>query len=502
MSESDGAIVKAIALVLPADAASVDDILAGFMDELASGERFLVDVPLHSVGRANSYLDLVDDFGDASWICERLGMCADDRNMRWAKDGHTHVIRLELGNYRPRDMAIELARAAIWLDYPNVEVESLRDEYEQAMNDRYEFSDSLSEAQLFFPEIADHYLGNLVMGAYHEWDEPEVLKEELRLHPERRFGFFISRSIQPDGKAVLSSDGELIVPSGASLDKVLESAGYGDEELLPAKLVMTELEASFVGDHDVVGVRADIVVNAIACGDDFVRRTMHEPDSHDLLTFQGRMSTLEGGPSAFIGELSGCASLRCVGFTLLFFDSKPVIEVSRAEQADRVRALEVGLRDGGDSTAVVNLAWDKLDDELFEQLCWDYLYASPLFDRERIEKIGKSRSRDGGRDIVAWTKRAPPMYSPPVKYIFQCKHIDSSASLTPKHIRSIGDIIEQHDAGGYGVMCCGYIDATLHDRIDKIGAGRGTDIRKIDRFQLERFLSRRPKLVKKYFGVV
>ena len=164
-----------------------------------------------------------------------------------------------------------------------------------------------------------------------------------------------------------------------------------------------------------------------------------------------------------------------------------------------LRSLEVSLRDGGSPAPVFDLAWETLDDELFEQLCYDYLYAQPLFDSSRLEKIGKSRSRDGGRDIVAWTNPAAPMFRPPVKYIFQCKHIKADASLTPKHFHSISDVIEQYGAGGYGVMCSGYIDATLHDRVDAIAAVRNIDVRKVDRFQLERFLSRRPHIVEKYF---
>jgi len=85
------------------------------------------------------------------------------------------------------------------------------------------------------------------------------------------------------------------------------------------------------------------------------------------------------------------------------------------------------------------------------------------------------------------------------KYIFQCKHIKADASLTPRHFQSVSDVIEQYGAGGYGIMCSGYIDATLHDRVDAIAAGRSIDVRKVDRFQLERFLYRRPHLVERYF---
>lgn len=490
---------KLFELVIPIGIDTFVNLKTEFNVHLAPAHEIVVEVPLPSVGNCNSYLDLVEDFADASLICERLGTCANERAMRWSKSGHIHVIHLELSGYCPEVMAFELAWMAILLDWPNSEAEPLRAHYEQIREARSDHADNIQYAQLLFPEIADHYLGNLVMGAYHEWEDTELLRAELQLHPERQYGFFISRSLSQGSLPVLSSDGEIVVPLDASLEKVLEAAGYESEKLLPAKLLMTEREASFIAHHAVVGVRAEDVINAIACGNDFVRRIQIDPDSRDLLSFTGRPAEATEKPSAYVGELSGCAMLQCTGFTILLLNAELVDGSARAAQADQLRSLEVSLHDGGSPHPVVDLKWETLNDELFEQLCYDYLYALPMFDRHRLEKIGKSRSRDGGRDIVAWTNSAAPMFRPPVKYIFQCKHIGANASLTPKHFTAVSDVIEQYSSGGYGVMCSGYIDATLHDRIDAIAARRSADVLKVDRFQLERFLSRRPHLVERYF---
>lgn len=490
---------KLFELVIPEDVNTLANLTTEFNARLAPDHELIVEVPLPSVGNCNSYLDLVEDFADASLVCERLGSCATERAMRWSKSGHLHVIHLELSGYFPQVMALELARMAILLDWPSCETESLSTEYDEIREARSDHVDNIQDTQLLFPEIADHYLGNLVMGAYHEWEDAELLKAELQLHPERRYGFFISRSLSQHGLPVLSSDGQVVVPLDVSLEKVLEAAGYEREKLLPAKLVMTEREASFIAHHDVVGVRAEDLINAIACGDDFVRRMQIDPDSGDLLSFRGRPAGASEKPCAHVGELSGCAMLQCTGFTILFLNAESVDGWARAAQADQLRSLEVSLHDGGLPPPMVDLKWETLNDELFEQLCYDYLYAQPLFDRHRLEKIGKSRSRDGGRDIVAWTNPAAPKFRPPVKYIFQCKHIGANASLTPKHFTAVSDVIEQYSAGGYGVMCSGYIDATLHDRINAIAAARSVDVLKVDRFQLERFLSRRPHIVERYF---
>ena len=309
-------MTKPLELVLPEDARTLEGVAAEFAAFLAPDHELVVEVPLPSVGHSNSYLDLVQDFADASMICERLGACASSRAMRWGKSGYVNVIYLELQGYVQDVMALELAKMAIFLDYSNCEPESLREEYEELRDASFDHEDSIHQANLHFPELADHYLGNLVMGAYFEWEDSDLLKTQLQLHPERRYGFFILRSVSPDGLPVLSSDGQLIVPHGVALEKVLEQVGYDGEKLLPAKMVMTEHEATFISDHAVVGVRAEDVSNAIACGDDFVRRTQTDPDPHDLLSFQGRATETTDGPSAYVGELSGCATLNCAGFTI------------------------------------------------------------------------------------------------------------------------------------------------------------------------------------------
>jgi hypothetical protein len=486
-------------LVLPEGADTLADVVTVFAARLEPKHELVIEVPLHSVGRTNSYLDLVEDFADASLICERLGACASEQTMSWGKSGYTHVILLALQGYCPDVMALELARMAIFLDYSNCDTELLRNEYDEVREASFIHENNIHQADLLFPEIADHYLGNLVMGAYHEWEDFELLRAQLQLHPERRYGFFILRSVSPDGQPVLSSDGLLIVTLKTTLEKVLKAVGYDSEMLLPAEMILTEREASFIADHAVVNVPPEDVLKAIACGDDFVRRMQTDPDSQELLAFQGRLGGASDEPSAHVGELSGCAILNCTGFKILFLNAVPVVEWQRAARADRLRSLEVKLHDGGAPHPMVDLAWEALDDELFEQLCYDYLYALPQFDRHRLEKIGKSRSRDGGRDIVAWTNPAPSIFRPPMKFIFQCKHIGANTSLTTKHFQSVSDVIEQYDAGGYGVMCSGYIDATLHDRIDAIAARRMVDVRKVDRFQLERFLACRPHIVERYF---
>ncbi|MGD9884413.1 MAG: hypothetical protein AB7U95_30350, partial [Reyranella sp.] len=123
MHEANDAAQSAVKLELPNDAQTLTDVVTDFLPAVSSGRAFAVEVPLPSVGSSNSHLDLADDFLDASLVAERLGAYATRRSMSWTKVGHLNVIRLELEGYDPHAMALELARMAIFVDYPDHETD-------------------------------------------------------------------------------------------------------------------------------------------------------------------------------------------------------------------------------------------------------------------------------------------------------------------------------------------------------------------------------------------
>lgn len=111
--------------------------------------------------------------------------------------------------------------------------------------------------------------------------------------------------------------------------------------------------------------------------------------------------------------------------------------------------------------------------------------------------MGKSRSRDGGRDIVVYTKER--IGYKPEKFIFQCKLIKGNNSLTATKVPDISDIIEQYEADGYGIFTSGVIDSTLFDKIDKIAGRRQLKTLLSSKYELERDLSMLPQLKNRYF---
>jgi hypothetical protein len=142
--------------------------------------------------------------------------------------------------------------------------------------------------------------------------------------------------------------------------------------------------------------------------------------------------------------------------------------------------------------------WASLSDEDFEQLCYDLIFLHPKYDTDTIRKLGKSRSRDGGRDIEVFQVSRWPQERPK-KWIFQCRLIKNGSSLGATRVLDVGDMLDQYRAQGFGVLTSAPIDATLYDKLDSVCGGRGIEQGHMSVFELERALSRNPIVKNRFF---
>ncbi|MFA4849999.1 MAG: hypothetical protein WC626_09780 [Methanoregula sp.] len=145
----------------------------------------------------------------------------------------------------------------------------------------------------------------------------------------------------------------------------------------------------------------------------------------------------------------------------------------------------------------ISCSWDQITDDQFEELCYDILLQSERFNPDTIRKMGKSKSRDGGRDITIEESRFFSLDSPK-KFIIQCKLVKTGISLSGSKI-NMSDTIDQYEAGGYIVMTNGVIDATLFDKLDAIAKKKKIKTGTWSKYEIERFLARRPDIKKRYF---
>jgi hypothetical protein len=142
--------------------------------------------------------------------------------------------------------------------------------------------------------------------------------------------------------------------------------------------------------------------------------------------------------------------------------------------------------------------WTNLDDEAFEELCYQLIFDNPKFNSDTIRKLGKSRSRDGGRDIVVYEVPVGVRVTPR-KWIFQCKLVTRGSSLGATRLTDIGDMLEQYGAQGFGVITSAQMDATLYDKLDAICSNRHVEQYHLSVLELERALGRNRRIRQKFF---
>ena len=186
-------------------------------------------------------------------------------------------------------------------------------------------------------------------------------------------------------------------------------------------------------------------------------------------------------------------------FFHLMFNTEPLNLHETKNLFDHVGSLSDALADYVGHSKTIKCDWKLLSDERFEQLCYDIVYIHPKFDSETIKKMGKSRSRDGGRDIVVYEKKNVHGEKPR-KWIFQCKLITDNTSLSATKLADVGDMLEQYDAEGFGVMTSSFIDATLYDKLEKICQKRMVKELHFSVFEIERLLARNTALKSRYFN--
>lgn len=187
-------------------------------------------------------------------------------------------------------------------------------------------------------------------------------------------------------------------------------------------------------------------------------------------------------------------SLTIVYFDFLSVSGEQLLDIYHAEQ-DAISTLAKLVRD----RAAISYQWKSLNDDTFQSLCQKLLCRISRFRDARIEPVGKTRSRDGGRDFLIYTTERPGLHA--TKYIVQCKYKEDNGSLTRSKMGDIGTTIAQYDADGYIVMTNGILDATLIDSLEGLSNNQRfrTDIgSQYTRTQLEHHLDLNPDIAKEF----
>jgi hypothetical protein len=487
------------------DGLSLADINQYTLDQLIEllekvGAEIQVAVPCWSIGRTNIHLDIAHDYLKALYVGETLAACCEEISIKkvyWNDAMHLQSIYFTL---QSRDVA-ELAKALKYLapgfknpwEYLKSEVkgypagwfpDDITEESPESVRfyeDIEEFAEDLEQRASRFPELADSYFANFIHGY-----ESEGIELDTVAHPEYKYKFWRSFFSQRVGFNFYVSTESWILPLNVDIENLLIEQGsfsHGVPDLFEAiPLVMGNLTPIVYNKYSVTAYPLDEISQAKKCAEEVFPDRLHKD--------------FEGRPLNIISrvlldkERSLLVASDQIAQYLFFGDSLP--EVSPDVLKIILGSLPVLSSLSGEQLSI-SCPWYELDDDQFEELCYYVVLAH--FHPARIARMGKSRSRDGGRDIVFEIVRLGKPYE---NWIVQCKLIRDGGSLTSRKVE-VSDTVDQYGADGYCVMTTGLIDATLRDKLEGIKRNRKIQYEAWSRLELERFLARHLDIVHRYF---
>ncbi len=476
------------------------------------GRGFILQVPLPSIGSAGSHLPIAEDYLEASYIGENLAKSAKSISLK-ERTVRTYYLVLDF-KIIPSDMdlmAKQIWEFAVAFDGEERCDENVRRQHYSQLEDHELALDSKTD--FVFPELVDDFYANLIEGAYIEMDVDFNLNEIYSKFPERRFRYWKSAFGRSNGQQFYASTDGWIIPTGVDIQSLLKSYASAPAEVVfeQARLFIMDERAYLISKDYVTHFPFGSFLRALGC-----KAVAIKPDGYSrdydwtelLYTYNrtrehfkteyGNNLSYPSDTRYFIAEYGELLLAQTEGFSYVFFGADKLSDQQimqlRGSFTEAFEAIDsiAGLKPG------ISCPWEQLDDEKFEQLCYDIIYYNPKFDNTTIRKMGKSRSRDSGRDIEVFTLARPGHV--PEKYIFQCKHISTGGSLSGSKLTSISDTIDQHGAQGYVVMTSAIIDATLYDKLDGIARNRGIKVDTWSVLEIERFLSRQPRIKERYFS--
>lgn len=477
------------------------------LDQIAfsSLSKIEIVIPLPSFGSSNSYIDICADLLDAAWIVERLAPHAKAIHVIEGGKSYSAIL------HSPRPSILGPLKEAFLLVCEDLEDDDpVSCHIHDIRSEVWDFQDRLDTYRFRVSEIIDHYWANM-QSAYHELrsEAPDLYREHMERYPERRLGFHRSAESWKLNAEIFASRDSWLVSRAIDLNSFFRSNGqdYRLEDFVSG-------EVATVGAH-VLAIAAELVIefpNAAyfrsrVCSGIALRDEDGLPEL-DLFAGEGprvspygRIPGQEYSPFGELCLVHKTGTMIIVGTSdwwHLLYDAQPLPEITirklMEQSADLTEKLTASVGLSG------NLArpWDNLDDDAFETLCYDLIFSNPKFDRETIKRMGKSRARDGGRDIEVREAPGRPGVAAR-KWIFQCKLVKGEASLGRGRVVDVGDMLDQYEAQGFGIMTSAIIDSGLYDKIESVCKKRHVQQYHFSKLELERALARSPAIRRRYF---
>lgn len=467
---------------------SVEEVLE-IIDNRTS---LIIEVPIPEITGSDSHLNIAYGYLDIALISEKLSDVSEKISYQYKcfESGYsvfTVLFNIEVANF------VKLADVLKWIAEGR---KGENPDYDEAF-DEIPIDDK--EFLLKFPEIIDDFFVNYI-GGYYDIDD-ESLVAEFQYYPERKYWFWRSLYSNYIGVDLYLSQNCWIMRQEGDLDRVLKEYGLHKQDILleEAKIVcIGKDKVLYNSENIVVFPDNNLVFQAQKCVAKLSEKKLGEECEYGG-TIDWYYEDYDASFKKILLSKDGdiIVALDNMYYYIFFYPKNlDFCDIENLNVRTNRFFKDLDLIKGNDND--ITCDWGRLDDDKFEELCYDVIYNDSRFDNMTIEKMGKSRSRDGGRDIIVYTRALPGKM--PEKYIFQCKLLTSGVnSLTAKKVMDVTDTIMQYGAKGYGVMTNVVIDSTLHDKLEGIKNNFHVETERWSKLKIERFLARHPMIKERYF---
>jgi len=338
----------------------------------------------------------------------------------------------------------------------------------------------------YFSDFVDDYFANIIEDENTWNDDNKTLCD----HPEWAYHTWRSAWSYWLGFDLYVSPKFWLIHKGNDISKAIETASFHKGKIYKFSNIKT-----FFSDHqniylfteyDIICLNNCIHFNAVRCAENIfpVYDKAQDNAQYDWYS-RGKFSV---SSDSYILKWDG-ASFQYIIFrdTFNILDSASLKKLT-AETQNIINMLFSVSKD----SFKYRCDWQWLNDELFEQLCYHLTIRDGRFSESDTRKMGHSRSRDGGRDILTKNIRRAGDNRQST-WIIQCKFSLKGRSLGRNQIM-LSEIIDEHNPHGIIIATNMLVDSGTYDKYDKIGKNRKVKIEIWDGLKLEREINKNPDL--------
>jgi hypothetical protein len=502
-----------------------------FNKEISDGVEFSLSFPLSSIGFSNSRIDIIRDYTEVSYCCEEIAPFITILNADFVtREKYYKDFKISCKAKDIESLTEKLVFFAEMLHGESSEYDDI---------DRIFFLDELSEYEetyskriFTFPDLINNYWANLINGAYWEFaseneeSESKFFAKTYRKYPEHRYGFWKSPLSKDYREPIFFSTENWIIPPKTPLIESLKIYSGLEHKLVLEEADRVDYKGQIVLVSNSTAVRfiqEKDLINSIKCTEralipKYNKSSKIEITDLNRTIIQNNLlgeEVIQMGVSKRVrhndkiqidysrlkyklSEYGDLVVIEYNNFTYVFFYNEPLTFNEIKDLNSYLYPAFSKTQKLIENSITGACDWTKLDDDSFEELCYDILYCHPHFDYTTIKKMGKSKSRDGGRDITIKTRRTPTKETK--LYIFQCKFLSEKTSLSTSKLPNAGNVIMQFGAKGYGVFTTTVVDSTLYDMLDGFSRNLKIDTSLCwSKYELERYLNKNIMIKNKYF---